>query len=384
MQSLHFGAGNIGRGLIGKLLSESGFNVIFADVNLELVDAINYYKQYNIRIVDKYKDEIQCVKKISAIHVENPDIYKIIANTNLITTAVGFNILEKISMIITQGIIYKINTSSQMPLNIIACENKALSSSYLKKMILSNIPIEYHAYIQKYIGFVDCSIDSIIPSVQHKEKDILFLMAENFQEWIVNPNQFKGKIPDIINMKFSNNLIAYIERKLFTLNTGHAIAAYLGLLKKYKTIKEAISDHDIRNIVKSAMQESGNVLINRYHFNKNDHLSYINTIFCRFENAFLIDSLERIGRNPLQKLEKQERLIKPLLGAIEYNLPYKNLIKGIASVFHYHNKNDRESMKINFLIKKDGIQKTILNICQLKQYSYVVDSILTEYQYFFS
>ncbi|QCO71109.1 mannitol-1-phosphate 5-dehydrogenase [Buchnera aphidicola] len=377
MKALHFGAGNIGRGFIGKTLSESGFNVIFSDVNQDIVDAINYKKEYSVKIIGANQDKIFNVTEISAINSNNPDIIKIIASVDLITTAVGPSALDKIALIITCGIILKIKNKSEKALNIIACENKIKASSFLKKAVLKKLPIKYHDYLNKYIGFVDCSIDTIIPLVN--KKDCLFLIVEDFKEWIVNITQFKGILPKIVDMKLSNNLDAFIERKLFTLNTGHAIAAYLGLMKKYKTMQEAIVDKKIRVIVRCAMEESGSVLIKNYNFKKNDHLAYIDKIFLRFENPFLSDRLERIARNPLQKLRKEERLIKPLLGTIKYQLPCSNLIKGIAAAFHYNNPNDLESTQIASLIKKQGLKNTLIEICNLHENSDALHFIISEY-----
>ncbi|WAI18299.1 MAG: mannitol-1-phosphate 5-dehydrogenase [Buchnera aphidicola (Acyrthosiphon caraganae)] len=377
MKALHFGAGNIGRGFIGKTLSESGFNVIFSDVNQDIVDAINCKKEYSVKIVGANQDKIVDVKKVSAINSNDPNIIKIVASVNLITTAVGPRALDKIASIIMYGIILKIQNQSIQPLNIIACENKIRASSFLKQEILKKIPMKYQDYLKKYIGFVDCSIDTIIPFF--KNNNDLSLIAEEFKEWIVNITQFKGTIPKIIDMKLSDNLTAFIERKLFTLNTGHAVAAYLGLIKKYKTMKEAISDKKIRSIVRFAMEESGSVLIKRYKFNKNDHLSYIKKIFLRLENPFLSDNLTRIARNPLQKLGREERLIKPLLGAIKYQLPYSNLVKGIAAAFYYQNSKDAESIRIASLIKKQGLKNTLIQISNLPVNSKEVDAIILEY-----
>ncbi|MCU4137235.1 mannitol-1-phosphate 5-dehydrogenase [Buchnera aphidicola (Sitobion miscanthi)] len=377
MQALHFGAGNIGRGFVGKTLSQSGFNVIFSDVNQEIVDAINRNKEYSVQIISATTKNIVDVKRVSAINSNDSNIIKIISIVDLITTAVGPRVLDKIALVIMRGIKLKIKNKSIKPLNIIACENKIQASSFLKQEVLKKLPIKYHDYLNEYIGFIDCSIDTIIPLVN--KKDYLFLVAEDFKEWIVNASQFKGRIPKIIDMKLSNNLNAFVERKLFTLNTGHAIAAYLGLIKKYKTIQEAISDEKIGFIVRSAMEESGSVLIKRYKFNKNDHLSYIKKIFSRFKNPFLSDNLERIARNPLQKLGKEERLIKPLLGTIKYQLPYSNLVKGIASAFFYQNLNDLESIQIASLIKKQGLKKTLIKICNLCENSEEVNSIILEY-----
>jgi len=377
MQALHFGAGNIGRGFVGKTLSQSGFNVIFSDVNQEIVDAINRNKEYSVQIISATTKNIVDVKRVSAINSNDSNIIKIISIVDLITTAVGPRVLDKIALVIMRGIKLKIKNKSIKPLNIIACENKIQASSFLKQEVLKKLPIKYHDYLNEYIGFIDCSIDTIIPLVN--KKDYLFLVAEDFKEWIVNASQFKGRIPKIIDMKLSNNLNAFVERKLFTLNTGHATAAYLGLIKKYKTIQEATSDEKIGFIVRSAMEESGSVLIKRYKFNKNDHLSYIKKIFSRFKNPFLSDNLERIARNPLQKLGKEERLIKPLLGTIKYKLPYSNLVKGIASAFFYQNLNDLESIQIASLIKKQGFKKTLIKICNLCENSEEVNSIILEY-----
>lgn len=381
MRVLHFGAGNIGRGFLGRVFSESGFDLIFSDINQKVIDAINLHKAYNIHLIGESRNKIININKVKAISINNPRIISIVSSVDLITTAVTPIILDNIAVIIAQGIILKIKEKSLKPMNIIACENKIKASSYLKKAVLENLPIKYYDYLNEYIGFVDCTIDTIIPLCPSDidKNNKLSLIAEDFHEWIVNINQFKGDIPKIVNMQLTRNLDSFIERKLFTLNTGHAIAAYLGLIKKYKTVYESISDNNISHVVKKSMIESGSVLIKRFNFDKTSHLSYIEKIFSRFKNPYLSDDLHRIARNPLQKLGKEERLIKPLLGAIKYRLPCSNLVKGIAAVFHYYNENDIESINMLSLVKKEGIEKTLFKICSLNIHCKEIRSIISEY-----
>ena len=51
MKAVHFGAGNIGRGFVGLLLHEGGYELVFSDVAAPLVDAINARPSYTVHEV---------------------------------------------------------------------------------------------------------------------------------------------------------------------------------------------------------------------------------------------------------------------------------------------------------------------------------------------
>src|SRR5471030_3554609 len=136
--------------------------------------------------------------------------------------------------------------------------------------------------VEAHVGFVDSAVDRIVPPAAAGTTDPLEVTVETFSEWIVDKTQFKGPLPEIAGMELTDNLMAFVERKLFTLNTGHAITAYLGQHAGHKTIRDAILDPAIRQVVKGAMEESGAVLINRYGFDAKKHAAYINKILQRF------------------------------------------------------------------------------------------------------
>ena len=334
-KAIQFGAGNIGRGFIGSLLYKAGYHVVFADVNTEIIDKINKDKEYTIHVMDTVCSE-EKVNDISGVISINNEIYKEIVEAEIITTAVGPVVLPRIAPTIAKGIALRKENGVKNYLNIIACENAIKASSQLEEEVKKYLTKDEVDYLEEFVGFPNCSVDRIVPPV--KSENILDVVVENYYEWNVEEKAFKGEIPKIEGMNLVDNLMAYIERKLFTLNTGHAITAYFGYLKGYETIEESIKDEVIYDFVKKAMIESGKGLIAKYNFDEEAHYKYINKIIDRFKNPYLKDDVARVGREPLRKLNENDRLIKPLITARGFNINTDNLLLGVGAALHYDNK----------------------------------------------
>lgn len=235
-------------------------------------------------------------------------------------------------------------------------------TTQLKGHVFNALAEEDKAWVEAHIGFVDSAVDRIVPPSASATHDPLEVTVETFSEWIVDKTQFKGALPTIPGMELTDNLMAFVERKLFTLNTGHAITAYLGKLAGHQTIRDAILDQKIRAVVQGAMEESGAVLIKRYAFDPQKHAAYIQKILGRFENPYLKDDVERVGRQPLRKLSAGDRLIKPLLGTLEYGLPHRNPVKGIAAAMHFRSEDDPQAQELAALIADKGPQAALAQI----------------------
>ena len=354
MKALHFGAGNIGRGFIGKLLADSGVQVIFADVNDTVIDLLKSQGGYNVKIVGDSVNTVETVSNVSAINSKDENALIALFNeVDLVTTAVGPNVLKIISATIAKGLTARFAAGNNKPLNIIACENMVRGTTFLKEQVFAHLSPEWQTKAEQYVGFVDSAVDRIVPPVQTDEKDPLLVTVEEFSEWIVDQTQFKGDIPKINGMELTDNLMAFVERKLFTLNTGHAVTAYYGKLKGYRFVKESIEDENVKAFVKAVMQESGAVLIKRYGFDSQAHAAYIEKILKRFANPYLVDDVDRVGREPLRKLSYNDRLIKPLRGTLEYGLPNDNLIRAVAVALSYRNANDPQALELTQALQQD-------------------------------
>ncbi len=378
MKALHFGAGNIGRGFIGKLLSDAGVELTFADVHPVLLEELNRRKGYNVNVVGE-QATVEPVNNVSIVNSTGIEAIELIAEVDLLTTAVGPTVLERIAPNVAKGLVLRHQQGNESPLNIIACENMVRGTSQFKQHVLNALPEGEKAWVEAHVGFVDSAVDRIVPPAAADTRDPLEVTVETFSEWIVDQTQFKGSLPDIKGMELTDNLMAFVERKLFTLNTGHAITAYLGQQAGHATIRDAILDADVRAVVQGAMEESGAVLIKRYGFDAEKHAAYIKKILSRFENPHLQDDVERVGRQPLRKLSAGDRLIKPLLGTEEYGLPHANLVIGIAAAMRYRSEQDPQAQELVESLTTQGPKATLVEISGLPADSDVVAEIVSAY-----
>ncbi|KAF8585323.1 mannitol dehydrogenase domain-containing protein [Ramaria rubella] len=365
-RAIHFGAGNIGRGFIGPLLVQSGYHVVFADIDKTLIDNINEYGEYSVHILDTKRSRPMTVSDISGIISTSDHIFGEIANpkVNIITTSVGVGILPRIAKTLARGISER-RMAGCGPLNVIACENAVGATAQLAKAVNEHLSVEDKEYAKDNVGFANCSVDRIVPPF--KNDTPLDVGVEGFSEWIVDKQQLRGLGQSgtlcIEGMRLTDNLDGYVERKLFTLNTGHAITAYLGDLYGYSTIYESIQHEEVVRVVRGAMHESGAALLKKHPmFSPEEHRDYTHRIVARFRNPNIGDEVARVGRQPLRKLGRGDRLLGPTHMAREYGLPVDNLARGIAAAFLFQNGEDEQAVELQKKISRLGIERAVVEV----------------------
>lgn len=376
-KAIQFGAGNIGRGFIGAVLAEAGYEVIFADVVEDLLTNINTRKSYTVHVTDAVSRDIE-IKGIRAVNSNSAEIVQEIADADIITTAVGLRILKFVAPAIAKGLAARRAAGNGKALNIIACENGLRATSQLKDLVFAQLDARTAEWAESHIGFPDAAVDRIVPPVRCEIP--LDVAVEEYFEWDVERASFVGDIPQIPGMTCVDNLLAYVERKLFTLNTGHATAAYLGKLKGISTIGESIADPVIAPIVREAMQQSGEGLVRKFGFDHEAHFAYIEKILKRFSNPFLRDECDRVGREPLRKLAPNDRLILPMLTAKGFGLPYDRLLLAIGGALHFENPEDPQSVEMLASIASDGLEATIVKYCGIEEGDPLIAEIVLAYK----
>ncbi len=356
-KAVHFGAGNIGRGFIGLLLSKAGYHVTFVDVAASLVDDINELGKYYVQIVGDDPQRI-LVENVSAINSNtNLDaLLDAITEADIVTTAIGPNILKFIAPNIAKGLVKRVEVN-QTPLNIIACENMVGGSTALKGFVYDNLPDSAKAKVDELIGFPDAAVDRIVPLQKNEEK--LLVQVEPYAEWDVDSTGIKGEAPVIEGMTLVDNLNAYIERKLFTVNTGHASIAYLAYQKEIADISSAMKNADVVEMARRVWKETGTLLIDKYGFEPEKHWKYVETTESRFANPFLSDEVTRVARGPVRKLGPKDRLVSPASQLLERGKVPEALTTVIAAALKFDYNGDKEAVEVQEYIKANGMDAAI-------------------------
>lgn len=377
MKAVHFGAGSIGRGFIGLLLSKSGYEVTFVDVNDKLVNLLQSKGQYTVTLANEQADSV-IVDHVTAIDGKNNALVaKAIAEADIVTTAVGVSVLKHIAAAIAEGIELRLSRESRPPLHIIACENAIGGSTQLKNHVYEHLSDAAKGQADQSIAFPDAAVDRIVPLQQHE--DPLLVTVEPFYEWTVDRSAMRGDFKEIAGVHYVEQLLPYIERKLFTVNTGHCIAAYQGFLSGYETIQEAMKDPTIVAEVKGALLESGAMLVKTYSFDDTSHQQYVEQILERFINPYLTDEIVRVGRSPIRKISPNDRLVRPALLAYNLEIPVPHLARAIAAALLFDESSDPESVELQAYIHNHGVHAAIEKYTELTKEHPLHAQIANEY-----
>jgi mannitol-1-phosphate 5-dehydrogenase len=375
-----FGAGAAGRGLIALLFSQAGYHVTFVDIRDDLVTALRDSGVYRVLIhcLDGGHPSAGCrqeectVQGFRILHAADREaVAREIIQAKLVVTAVFAQNLPDVARTIALGIEQCRRAGRQTPLNCIACENMRNSSTVLGGCVRERLRGEDVAWCEVLVGFPDCMINRVVPA----PTDPLRLETEDYCEWTADVAGVKGRPPEGIDfIEWVGNQNARLDRKLMVYNGGHAACAYFAHPRGHIWIHEAAADPEVVRLVDGTLNELAAVVQRRHGFSDTQMDDYKRDFRRRCRNQGLRDTVVRVGRDPIRKLGRHERLIAPAKLAQQYALPRDHILDAIIAALRFHNPDDPPSIELAERINRDGLRKTLAAISDLPP----TDSLLDE------
>jgi mannitol-1-phosphate 5-dehydrogenase len=323
-----FGAGNIGRSFIGQVFARGGYQVVFVDIDERIVEAMNRRGGYDVVIKHpEGREERVPVTGVRAVNArDEPAVAREVAAADLAATAVGPRALPAVARLLKAGVAHRYEQRPGVPLDVILAENARDAASIVREVIAERSLLDS-------VGLVQTSIGKMVPIVPAEvaQADPLIVFAEPYNTLIVDAKGFLGRPPTIPEVKAVDDIRAYVDRKLFLHNLGHAAVAYVGHQSSpgRTTIAEAVEVADVREAASDAMTEAAAALERAYPdaFDRAALLEHRDDLLRRFGNQALADTVFRVGRDLPRKLARDDRVVGAMLLAAKLETPFGAIAK---------------------------------------------------------
>jgi len=369
---LIFGAGKIGRSFIGQLFGLSGYEVVFVDIDQRMVDELNRRNSYPVVIKGKKDEEIE-VSNVRAVSALNRDaVVKEIVRASIMAVSVGKNALNSIIPLIAKGLETRNEQEPGQPLDIILAENMRAAGKFvhdhLSKLLPENYPLD------QLVGLVETSIGKMVPIMTEADlhKDYLMVFAEPYNDLIVDKQGFKAEIAPVKGLCPKSNIEAWVDRKAFIHNMGHATVAYLGCFfrAEAKFIYEVLEDDMISDFARRTMLQAAHILLAYYpqDFTFNDLMLHVDDLLSRFRNVALKDTVFRVGQDVPRKLGINDRFAGIIRMGEKKGIEYGSVLKAMAFGFFFNKRDEKGKLPprdeaFAQALKEQGVKKTLITFC---------------------
>ena len=378
-----FGAGNVGRGFLGQLFSESGYEITFVDIDESLIEALRSRATYTIRLVDNEGTEEVHVGPVTGLLSCNADaVAAALAGATLAATAVGARALPQIAPLVGAGIALRAQRGVASPLNIIVCENLKGAATIFRDLVTERLDASYHPYLASQVGFVETVIGRMVPqpSPKLRAQDRTLIVVEPYKQLPVDHLGFVGEAPQIVGMVACDNFELYTARKLYLHNMGHAVLGYLGYRRGHALGYKALEDPEVRPIFDGAMGESLEGIASCYGASREWLRAHVAELTARFANRALADPVLRLARDPLRKLAPSDRLVGAARLSERAGIIPMNLAWAIAGGLAFDAPQDRIAVELQQRIAADGVESVLESVCEVRRDEPLGVAVLQRYR----
>lgn len=331
-----FGAGNIGRSLVGQLFSRSGWEVTFLDVVPEVVDALNERHSYMVTVKDEVLPGQPAaieVGNVRGVDLADRDLaVAAVAQADLAGTSVGAGNLDAACAILADALLRR-----DAPLSVMLCENLHGAAKIAREFVKSHLPEGFD--LDGRIGFVEAAIGKMVPNTpgEVRAADPLAVWAEAYNTLYLDADGYLGAPPPVYGVAWRTRFQAYVDRKLFVHNLGHAASAYAGFLRGKTYIWECMEDPDVKAETRGCMYETSRALAVRHGdvFTFDENRATTDDLIRRFGNRALGDPVFRVGRDLKRKLAPGDRCAGGLRLLAETGTPCDCTARAVANAMRF-------------------------------------------------
>lgn len=305
IRAIHFGSGNLGRGLVVPVLANAGVEVAVADVDTALIDRLAETREYPLEVVE-------LDGSITEQHIAVADAFQVVRDkikleewldcATLITTSVQFENLPRVANAMRDSVIRRLQCGD--PFFIMACENVEGASTHLATLM--GLQDTIHSGQLRRI-FLDTVVDR---NSQALWPSSLRTRTETYWEWaIASPREVEFPVATLTQV---SNITPTFWRKRYLVNTVADSLAFLGYIRGHGYLHEAFQDSVLLNWLEPLFTELRHVLEYEYAFQSDELEAYQNRAIRRLQTPGINRQIATVARGAWRKLGRDERFLRPV------------------------------------------------------------------------
>lgn len=363
--ALIIGAGKVGRGFLGHLLSCSGYALWFVDRDAALVERLEGARRYPVLLLTEPPRSVM-IERVRALHtVDGEAVAEQFAQAAVVLTAVGGTHLPEVARLIARGVEQRWGAAVEAPLNLLIGENYYRPAELLREQVRQHLARPAHRYFERWIGLVELQIlrSCIEPTVEMAAEDPLWVRAQDEWRLPADAAAFRGPPPRIEGLQPVAMFAGGQERKLYTYKAAAAAIAYAGYLKGYALLADAANDPQILALARGVCAESGAALVRRHGFDPDEQRAFAEGCLARCRDRAVVVPIERSGRDPLHQLGRRDRLVGAARLCLEHGIAPEHLTTAIAAALQYNPPADASAQRLQQRLQADGLSAVLKEAC---------------------
>jgi mannitol-1-phosphate 5-dehydrogenase len=343
MRVLIFGAGGVGLGFMGDLLSRASAEIVFADVNSGLVESLARRGQYTFSKADRREVRPVTVGGVRAVDTGTPEgrarLVEELAAADFCITSVGARVLPPVGRGMAQALR---PGKERAPLNFLCCENHRDAAGLLREAVAGVLGAEETA---ARCGFVNTVVGRMCQNLTRADRDLppltpdleAVILAEDYDPFPVDAGAWRGPLPAMpcLEPVPTEQFVAYEHRKLYGHNGVHALLGVLGKARGYRFFYEAGQDAELDALGRRAMWEEVGAALVRAHpryFTGQSMDAFAANLYARLVNPVFADEIARGAKDTLRMIRPEDgRLAGAALFVAAQGLEPRAMCAGVAA-----------------------------------------------------
>jgi mannitol-1-phosphate 5-dehydrogenase len=375
VRAVIIGAGKVACGYLCPLFRDAGWDVVLSARTAEKAEQIRVAGGFGVRITGS--GLTRQFTDIPAVATGTPAFEREVASADLVVTAVGVSKVRGLGPSLARAVSRR---NPALPLQVWVIENQDCAP-VLEQSVRT--AAARAGLVLPPLGFAGAIAEVAVSRGTWNEEGQPVFVGDRIRRMRIDESALIAPLPRLPAVEPTPCYRARLQEKLFVFNAGHALCAYLGVLRGHHSIDRAVRDRVLRPLVAGGMLEAGRALTSAYPSLGDDVNGTVAKAIRRFEDAELADPVVRVARDPLRKLGPHDRLVGAarLVQATLGHVPY-HFALGIAGALLYRAESDEEARRLRRMLDRKGLAHVLSTVCGLEPEDELAQAVAQRYRGF--